>query len=155
MKKAPLVIGIVFIAFLLLASGFGASLYFSTYVTKSLMYSQSMAEKSIADTIDTYVLIAKLDKGNTEEAKQLLNLLLDGQILQIDRLLSYTDDKKTKRFAYKILADIASHRKKYPHTLSNSHQLESDISNILRENSGDTILNSANSQFCQFWGHNT
>lgn len=126
-------IGILFIALLLLVGGIGVSNYFSSYVFKSLVYSHSMLEKTITDTLYTHGLVADLDKGNVEKVKQLLNLEIDTQILKVSEMLSHTDDEKTKKYGYEILGAIAQHREKYPYVLSESHHLESDISNILRK----------------------
>ena len=78
-----------------------------------------MVDKQITETTMTFSLLRQLDSGEIDDAKHMLRLRLDGNILTVDGLMDYTD-ARTRETARKIFSHIAEYRAAHPYSYTGS-----------------------------------
>ena len=74
----------------------------------------SILDEYIAEAVSTHSDIAQLDEGQINRLRSSLNIQLDGDIINLEQLISNCPDSERKADAKRILVRIAKHRKKYP-----------------------------------------
>ena len=114
MKKLAFILGILILAAAVLLVGywFGAE-----HRMLSELYSIPMIDKALTDAGTRAMLIEQIDSGHATDARQHLELQLDGDILTIDSLLDLSD-ARTRDLAQKVFARIASYRVEHPNPRS-------------------------------------
>ena len=75
--------------------------------------SVATVDKELADMTWMNRVLLHLDSGRVPEAKDLLALRLEGEILSVDSMLDYTD-ARTHAFALKVFRSISEVRDKNP-----------------------------------------
>ena len=96
------------------------------------MSTRWMLLQSAGEAAETYYLLKLIEEGRIEEAKGSLNLSLDSEILMIDTLRQLIKNGEGVSSATKLLAAIAHHRKRHPHTRS-FNEVDKMISQILTD----------------------
>ena len=76
-------------------------------------------------------LLTQLEAGKIEDAKSSLNLMLDGNVLEIDAFRTGSNKKEAEKTA-KILAKIAEYRQKYPYTSPAGGEANKTVNEILK-----------------------
>lgn len=123
------IIGLILIAAALMAVGWwlGAR---ERYLTEA--YATSTVDKLLAEASVKALILHQLDAGNMGEARQLLRLELDGDILVVDSLLD-SSDARNRDFARKVFARMASYRAEYPSNYTaQMPEVDAKIAEILR-----------------------
>ncbi len=132
-KLASILISIVAAAVLVAVGwwfGFGQRLLTEAYAVATV-------DKHITETTKTFSMLRQLDSGEIEDAKHMLRLQLDGDILTVDWLMDYTDTR-TREMARKIFSRIAEYRAKHPNGYTGilAHtdaEVDAKIASILRK----------------------
>src|SRR5262245_36677776 len=78
-------------------------------------YAVPTVDRHITETTMTFSLLRQLDSGQIADAKHMLRLRLDGNILTVDGLMDYTDGR-TRETARKIFETIAEYRAAHPYS---------------------------------------
>jgi hypothetical protein len=129
MKKFTFIIGLILIAAALVAAGWwlgGRERYLAD------AYATSTVDKLLAEASVKALILHQLDAGNTGEARQLLRLELDGEILVLDSLLD-SADARNRDLARKVFARMASYRAEYPSNYTaQMPEADAKIAEILR-----------------------
>jgi hypothetical protein len=101
-KKGALVVGAILVAAALVAIGwsFGAS----QRVLKQL-FTTTVVDKQISEAVTTSLLLNNIDSGALDDARSMLKIQLDGNILFIDLLLPDCDEC-TRDLAQKVFTRI-------------------------------------------------
>ena len=99
-------------------------------------------DKHITETTMTFSMLRQLDSGEIDDAKHMLKLQLDGNILLIDGLMDYTDER-TRETARKVFARIAEHRAAHPQSYTGelAHtdaEVDAKIASILQRAKQET-----------------
>ncbi len=94
-------------------------------------------DKHITEATMTFSMLRQLDSGEIEDAKHMLRLRLDGDILTIDGLMDYTD-ARTRETARKVFARIAEYRAEHTNIYTGSlaqtdAEVDTKIASILRK----------------------
>jgi hypothetical protein len=100
-------------------------------------YAVPTADKHITDTTMTFSMLRQLDSGLIEDAKHMLRLRLDGDILTVDGLMDYTDTR-TRETARKIFSHIVEYRAQHPNSYTGSlahtdAEVDAKIASILQK----------------------
>jgi hypothetical protein len=100
-------------------------------------YAVPMVDKQITETTMTFSMLRQLDSGEIADARHMLRLRLDGNILTVDGLMDYTD-ARTRETARKIFAHIAEYRAQHPYSYTGSlaqtdAQVDAKIASILQK----------------------
>ena len=129
MKKFAFILGLVLIAVALVAAGWWLG-FRERYLTEA--YAITTLDKQITDASLKVMLLNQIDSGRPDEARKMLQLDLDGDILVIDSLMDYSD-ARSRDLARKVFARIAAYRAKYPANETNDMpEVDAKISDILR-----------------------
>ena len=125
MKKFALILGTVLVAAALVAAGWYVG-YDRRVLTEA--YAIPTIDKHLTEAGVTAMLIHQLDSARTDDARHMLRLQLDGQILAIDALLD-TSDARSRELAAKVFARIAQYRAEYPSSYTGQlAQVDADVS---------------------------
>ena len=96
-------------------------------------------DNSISETMKHFSMFRQLDSGKIEDAKHMLKLRLDGDILIVESLLGDRDDNGliAREKVWKILAMIADYREAHPYSYTGSiakvdQEVDGKIALILR-----------------------
>lgn len=76
-------------------------------------------------------LLTQLETGKIEDTKSSLNLMLDGNVLEIDAFRTGSNKKEAEK-TVKILAKIAEHRQKYPYSSPAGGEVNKTVNEILK-----------------------
>ncbi len=134
MKKFIFILGLVLIAAALVAAGWWLG-YRERFFTDA--YAITTLDKQITDASIKSLLLHQIDSGHPEEARKMLRLELDGDILTINTLMDYSD-ARSRDLASKVFARIASYRSEYPGNYTNEMpEVDAKIAEILRRATQD------------------
>ncbi|PYJ84561.1 MAG: hypothetical protein DME22_12335 [Verrucomicrobia bacterium] len=122
MKKFALILGTVLVAAALVAAGWYVG-YDRRVLTEA--YAIPTIDKHLTEAGVTAMLIHQLDSARTDDARHMLRLQLDGQILAIDALLD-ASDARSRELAGKVFARIAQYRAEHPSSYTG--QFDADVS---------------------------
>lgn len=94
-------------------------------------------DKHITEATMTFSLLRQLDSGQIADAKHMLRLRLDGDILTVDGLMDYTD-ASTRETARKIFSSIAEYRATHPYSYTGTlpqpgSDVDAKIASILQK----------------------
>lgn len=98
--------------------------------------------RELVEAIKTQHYLKLLDNGSTEEARQSLNLNMDGNIMTIAVLSENTTSEKDRETADKFLRRVAEHRRKHKDiyhddlTSGELREVQSKIAEILKSKEG-------------------
>jgi len=99
----------------------------------------SDANTEMATAIELEGVIKLLNYGQTNEAKNLLDLKMDTVVIEIDLALGRSDEK-TRRRATNLLQKIADMRREFPPNESNMPvQVQGEVSRILKQASKSVL----------------
>jgi hypothetical protein len=87
--------------------------WFSRDVSHRLWTSDAVKEQAV-EALQMQMIIERLDAGETDRARAILNQRLDGQILILDAMLKDTPTDETHVWVVKALARIGRHRAEHP-----------------------------------------
>jgi hypothetical protein len=110
MKKILLVLGVVVATILLVGIGWVAG-FQSKFLTKSL--SVNLVDKALTDLSTTEMLLRDIQTGKIDEAKHSLQMQMNCDILTVDGLIDYSDER-SRELARKIFTRIAHDRAEFP-----------------------------------------
>src|SRR5688572_16456682 len=110
MKKFALIFGTILVAAALVAAGWYLG-YDRRVLTEA--YAIPVVDKHLTEAAVTALVIHHLDSARTDDARHMLRLQLDGQIVAIDALLD-TSDARSRDLASKVFARIAHYRSEHP-----------------------------------------
>lgn len=115
LKKFLFVLGIVILSAAIFAGGvmFGTSQDFMKQ-----MFTVSIMDKAYMDASSVFRHIQQIDKGNIDQAKESINIFLDGHIITINSFIKDSPNDDDKARAKKLLARIARHRNEFPANIS-------------------------------------
>lgn len=85
----------------------------------SVAYAVPTVDKHITEAAMTFSMLRQLDSGEIEDAKHMLRLRLDGDVLTVEGLMDYTDTR-TRETARKIFTHIADYRAQHPSSYTGS-----------------------------------
>jgi hypothetical protein len=112
MKKFAFIIGIILVAAVLITIGW-------VFGFQERFYTDSLAittlDKQLSDAAMKEALIEQIDSGKTNDARYMISIELDGDILIINSLLDYSDTR-SEDLAHKIFTRIGSYRAERPVT---------------------------------------
>ncbi len=129
MKKFAFILGLVLVAAALVAAGWWLG-FRERYLTEA--YAITTLDKQITDASIKAVLLHQIDSGHPDEARKMLRLELDGDILMIDSLMDYSD-ARSRDLASKVFERIAAYRAEYPANYTNGMpEVDAKIAEILR-----------------------
>ena len=129
MKKFAFILGLVLIAAALVAAGWWLG-FRERYLTEA--YTITTLDKQITDASIKSLLLHQIDSGHPDEARKMLRLELDGDILMIDSLMDYSD-ARSRDLASKVFARIAAYRAEYPtNYTAQMPEVDAKIAEILR-----------------------
>jgi len=134
MKKLAIILISVIAAAVLVAVGWWFG-FQQRLLTEA--YAVPTVDKHITETTMTFSLLRQLDSSQIEDAKHMLRLRLDGDILTVDGLMDYTD-ARTRETARKIFTTIAEYRAAHPHSYTGSlaqtdAEVDAKIASILQK----------------------
>ena len=128
MKNFALILGLVLIAAALVTAGWWLG-FRQRYLTEA--YTITTLDKQITDASIKSLLLHQIDAGHPEEARKMLRLELDGDILMVDSLMDYSD-ARSRDLASKVFARIAAYRAEYPANYTNEMpEVNTKIAEIL------------------------
>ncbi len=115
LKYFLFILGIVILSGAVFAGGvmFGTTQNFMKH-----MFTVSTMDKAYMDASSAFRHIQEIDKGNIDEAKESINILLNSHILTIDSFMKDIPNDEDKARAKKLLARIARHRNDFPATIN-------------------------------------
>jgi len=121
MKKFAFIFGVVLIAAILVAAGFGLG-YMQRFMVGA--YSVTALDKSLSDASIHAMVLHSLDSGHVDDARSLLRFQLDSD--------------RSRKMAINILSRIATDRAEYPAIYTNRtsedwEQIDTKISDILTQ----------------------
>ena len=129
MKKLAFILGLVLIAAALVAAGWWLG-FRERYLTEA--YAITTLDKQITDASIKAILLHQIDSGHPDEARKMLRLELDGDVLMIDSLMDYSDSR-SRDLASKVFARIAAYRAEYPTNYTDTMpEVDAKIADILR-----------------------
>jgi hypothetical protein len=129
MKKFAFIFGLVLIAAVLVAAGWWLG-FRERYLTEA--YSITTLDKQLTDAGVKAMLLHQLDSGHPDDARRMLRLELDGDILMVDSLLD-SSDARSRDLASKVFARIAAYRAEYPtNYTAQMPEVDAKIAEILR-----------------------
>ena len=134
MKKFAFIFGVVLIAAILVAAGFGLG-YMQRFMVGA--YSVTALDKSLSDASIHAMVLHSLDSGHVDDARSLLRSQLESDIVTIWAFGDYSDDR-SRKMAINILSRIATDRAEYPAIYTNRtsedwEQIDTKISDILTQ----------------------
>jgi hypothetical protein len=134
MKKLAIILITILTAAVLIAAGWWFG-FQQRLLTEA--YAVPTVDKHITDTTMTFSLLRQLDSSQIEDAKHMLRLRLDSDILTVDGLMDYTD-ARTRETARKIFTAIAEYRAAHPHSYTGSlaqtdAEVDAKIASILQK----------------------
>ena len=116
MKK--ILISLVFLIILLLS--FSIGFYSGTHYDFTLTHwSTRVLQRSVANAVEATHVLKLLEKSDITEAKNYLNLKLDGHLLEIHQLIDVSKDNETKDNARRIQLQINELRATYKKSAHN------------------------------------
>jgi hypothetical protein len=129
MKKFAFILGLVFFAAGLVAAGWSLGLR-QRVLTEA--YAIPTVDKHLTEACWTALILHQMDSGRLEDARGMLQLHLDGEILTVDSLIDETD-ARSRDLAQKAFARIAAYRAEHPPGQKNSMpDVDAKIADILR-----------------------
>ena len=129
MKKFAFIFGIVLVVAVLIAGDWWLG-FRERYLTEA--YAITTLDKQITDASIKAMLLHEIDSGHPGDARKMLRLELDGDILMIDSLMDYSD-VRSRDLASKVFARIAAYRAEYPVGYTNEiPEVDAKIADILR-----------------------
>lgn len=129
MKKFAFILGSVLVAAALVAGGWWLG-FRERFLTEA--YTITTLDQQITDASIKAMLLHEIDSRHSDDARKMLRLELDGDILTIDSLMDYSD-ARSRDLASKVFARIAAYRAEYPAGYTNEMpEVDAKIADILR-----------------------
>lgn len=123
LKSIALTFGAIMIGLVMFAAG-GYVGFERRVLTEA--YAVPTVDKHLMDASVSAMLLNQIDSGRLDDARHLLHLQLEGDILVVEALLD-SSDVRTRELARKVLAQIEEYRAKYPASYQRHSQPSPDL----------------------------
>lgn len=133
MKKFGFILGLLLVAAGLVASGWWLGLR-QRVLTEA--YAIPAVDKHLTEASVKALILHQMDSGRLDDARHMLQLQLDGEILTVDSLIDESD-ARSRDLAQKVFARIAAYRAQHPANYTgslsqSSAEVDAKIADILR-----------------------